>query len=555
LRSDNGGEYTSRQFEAYLAKEGIKHQLTIPYTPQQNGVSERRNRTLMEMARCLLYEKKLPLNFWAEAVNTASYLINRMDSRVLADKTPYELWYGFKPSIDHLKVFDSICYVLKPEVRRRKLDQKADIGILIGYSTTSKAYKIYDLNFNKVVVARDVKVVENATWDWKNSSGEGSKQMQQDEFDAAKMIDQQTDAAENIEQQTEWDAAENIDDQLVKGIRSLSDIYSRCNVAEAEPINVEEAMNSQVWIATIKEELAMIDKNQTWMLVDKSTHKKAIGVKWIFKTKLITDGKINKHKARLVVKGYSQETGIDFTENFAPVSRHETMKLLLALAAQNGWYIFQLDVKSVFLNGVLNEEIYVEQPAGFEKSNSTNKVYLLKKALYGLKQAPRAWYNRLDNHLLSLGFNRSMNEVTLYVKHADGHKLIVSVYVDDLLITGDKEQLVEEFKTNMKDMFEMNELGLLIYFLGMKVTQSDQGYFLCQKHFSLKILDNFAMSKCKPVSTPMIQGQKLMKKDGAPKANGKVYRSLIGSLLYLTATHPDIQFAVNYLSKFMQEPS
>jgi len=135
-------------------------------------------------------------------------------------------------------------------------------------------------------------------------------------------------------------------------------------------------MNSQVWIAAMKEELAMIDKNQTWMLVDRPTHKKVIGVKWIFKTKLNADGKINKHKARLVVKGYSQEAGIDFTETFAPVSRHEIMKLLLALAAQNGWYIFQLDVKSAFLNGVLNEEIYVEQPAGFEKSNATNKVYL-----------------------------------------------------------------------------------------------------------------------------------------------------------------------------------
>jgi hypothetical protein len=299
----------------------------------------------------------------------------------------------------------------------------------------------------------------------------------------------------------------------------------------------------------MKKELALIDKNKKWMLVDTPTHKKVIGVKWIFKTKLNVDGKINKHKARLVVKGYSQEAGIDFTETFAPVSRHETMKLLLALVAQNDWYTFQLDVKSAFLNGVLNEEIYVEQPAGFE--NSTNKVYLLKKALYGLKQAPRAWYSRLGNHLLSLGFNRSMNGVTLYVKHADGYKLIVSVYVDDLLITGDKEQLVEEFKTNMKDMFEMNELGLLIYFLGMEVTQSDQGYFLCRKCFSLKTLDNFAMSKCKRVITPMIQGQKLMKEDGSPKADGKVYRSLIGSVLYLTATRPDIQFAVNYLSRFM----
>jgi hypothetical protein len=326
-----------------------------------------------------------------------------MASRVLADKTPNELWYGFKPNIDHLKVFDNVYYVLKPGVKRRKLDQKTDIGILIGYSTTSKAYKIYDLNFNKVVIARDVKVVENTTWNWKNTSGEGSKQMQQ----------------------VELDAAENIDDQPVKGTRSLTDIYSRCNVVEAEPIDVEEAMNSQVWIVAMKEELAMIEKNQTWTLVDRPTHKKVIEVKWIFKTKLNADCKINKHKARLVVKGYLQEASIDFTYTFAPVSRYETMKLLLALAVQNGWYIFQLDVKSAFLNGVLNEEIYVEQPAGFKKSNSTNKVYLLKKALYGLKQALRAWYNILDNHLLSLGFDRSMNEVTLYVKHVDGHKLIV----------------------------------------------------------------------------------------------------------------------------------
>jgi hypothetical protein len=234
-----------------------------------------------------------------------------MASRVLADKTPNELWYGFKPNIDHLKVFGSVYYVLKPGVKRRKLDQKTDIGILIGYSTTSKAYKIYDLNFNKVVIARDVKVVENTTWNWENTSGEGSKQIQQ----------------------VELDVAENIDDQPVKGTRSLTDIYSRCNVVEAEPIDVEEAMNSQVWIVAMKEELAMIEKNQTWTLVDRPAHKKVIEVKWIFKTKLNADGKINKHKARLVVKGYLQEASIDFTDTFAPVSRYETMKLLLALAA------------------------------------------------------------------------------------------------------------------------------------------------------------------------------------------------------------------------------
>jgi len=410
------------------------------------------------------------------------------------------------------------------------------MGILIGYSTKSKAYKIYDLKSNKVVIARNVKVAENGIWNWEAASIEGTKQEYQIELDAIEDDD-------------------TIDDKPVRGTRSLADIYSGCNVAKAKPIDFKEAINSQVWIAAMKEELTMIEKNETWILVDRPVHKKVVGVKWIFKTKLNADGSINKHKARLVVNGYSQEPGIDFTDTFAPVSRLDTIKLLLALAAQNGWHIFQLDVKSAFLNGVLNEEIYVEQLDGFENKITSNKVYLLKKALYGLKQAPRAWYIRLDRYLLSLGFERSMNEVTLYVKNVDKHTLIVSVYVDDLLIAGDKKQLVEEFKTNMKDKFEMNELGLLSYFLRMEVTQSEQGYFLCQKRFTMKLLNKFVMENCKPVSTPMVLGQKLMKEDGAPKTNGKTYRSLVGSLLYLIATRPDIVFAVNYLSRFMQSPS
>jgi len=328
-----------------------------------------------------------------------------------------------------------------------KLREKnlTDIGILIGYNTKSKAYKIYDLKSNKVVIAKDVKVAKNSTWNWEATSIEGTKQEYQIELD-------------DIEDD------DIVDNKPVRGIRSLADIYSRCNVAEAKLIDFEEVINSQVWIAAMKKELTMIEKNETWMLVDRLVHKKVIGVKWIFKTKLNADGSINKHKARLVVKGYSQEPGIDFTKTFAPVSKLDTIKLLLALAAQNDWHIFLLDVKSAFLNGVLNKKIYVEQLDGFEKEITSNKVYLLKKALYGLKQAPRAWYNRLDGYLLSLGFERSINEVTLYVKNVDKHTLIVSMYVDDLLIARDKEQLLEEFKTNMKDKFEMNELGLLSNF-------------------------------------------------------------------------------------------
>jgi len=191
-----------------------------------------------------------------------------------------------------------------------------DIGILIGYNIKSKAYKIYDLKSNKVVIPRDVKVAENGTWNWEATSIEGTKQEYQIVLD-------------DIEDD------DIVDNKPVRGTRSLADIYSRCNVAEVKPIDFEEAINSQVWIAAMKEELTMIEKNETWMLVDRPVHKKVIGVKWIFKTKLNADGSINKHKARLVVKDYSQEPGIDFTKTFAPVSKLDTIKLLLALAAQN----------------------------------------------------------------------------------------------------------------------------------------------------------------------------------------------------------------------------
>jgi hypothetical protein len=206
-----------------------------------------------------------------------------MTTKVLGDKTPYEIWYGFKPNVDHLKVFGSPCYVLQPKVKRRKLNQKADMGILIGYSTKSKAYKIYYLKSNKVVIARDVKVADNGIWNWEAASIEGTKQEYQIKLDAIEDDD-------------------IIDDKPVGGTRSLADIYSRCNVAEAKPIDFEEAINSQVWITAMKEELTMIEKNETWMLVDRPVHKKVIGVKWIFKTKLNANGSISKHKARLVVK-------------------------------------------------------------------------------------------------------------------------------------------------------------------------------------------------------------------------------------------------------------
>jgi hypothetical protein len=184
--------------------------------------------------------------------------------------------------------------------------------------------------------------------------------------------------------------SESIDDEPVRGTRSIEEIYQRSNVAVCEPDNYEEAQQNPSWQKAMEEEIFMIEKNKTWELVDRPGDKNIIGVKWIFRTKLNADSSINKFKARLVVKGYAQVYGVDYSDTFAPVARMDTIRLLLVVAAHRNWKVFQLDVKSAFLNGVLQEEIYVEQPAGFVVQGKADKVYLLKKALYGLKQAPRA---------------------------------------------------------------------------------------------------------------------------------------------------------------------
>ena len=542
LRTDNGGEYTSRDFQNFCLETGIVHQLTVPYSPQQNGVSERKNRTIMEMSRCMMFEKRLPKFLWAEAVNTSVYLLNRLPTKSVNGKTPIEAWSGRKPTANHLRVFGSLCYFHVPTVKRGKLDETAVKGIFVGYSTESKGYRIYNLNESKIQISRDVHFDEIACWNWD-----------------LKEVDQKSTildaAAGETSTETEFDVDGTSDADVLK-VRPLAEIYERCNLVHAEPTSYAEAAKDAAWIEAMKLEIDSIERNQTWSLTVLPHNKKEIGVKWVFRTKFNPDGFVFKHKARLVVKGFAQVAGVDYGDTFAPVARHDTIRLLLAIAGQLGWKVYHLDVKSAFLNGILVEDIYVQQPEGFKVAGHEHKVYKLHKALYGLKQAPRAWYSRIDSYLIQLGFRRSENEATLYLKkEGDEVQLVISLYVDDMLVTGSNTSLLAKFKKEMEDVFEMSDLGMMNYFLGMEIQQDNLGIFLSQKKYAIDVLKRFKLESCKEVATPLAQNERISKNDGEKLEDPSVFRSLVGSLLYLTATRPDLMFPAGLLSRFMSSPS
>lgn len=278
----------------------------------------------------------------------------------------------------------------------------------------------------------------------------------------------------------------------------MQDYISGDGLSEEE----EEVQNLAMFIS----EIATIEKNETWELVSLPIGAKRISVKWVYKTKLNENREIDKCKARLVVKGYAQKHGIDNNEVFAPVTRWDTIHMVLAIAAQKGWTVFQLDVKSAFLHGELSETVFIEQPLGYVQEGEEDKVYRLKKALYGLKQAPRAWYSRIEGYFIKEGFARCSYEPTLFVKTERGKILVLSLYVDDLIYTGNDVGMCEKFKESMKLEFDMTDLGKMKYFLGVEVQQSSKGIHLCQRKYAREILDRFGMGSCNSRKNPMVPG-------------------------------------------------
>jgi hypothetical protein len=572
LRSDNGGEYISNEFDQYLLDEGIQRQNSIPKTPQQNGVAERMNRTLEEVIRSMLSESKLPKRFWAEALATATYLRNRSPTKAVEDMTPFEAWNGVKPNVDHLRVFGSICYAHIHKSDRKKLDPKARKTILLGYGESVKGYRLYDPEWKRVFYCRDVIFKE---MEFLHSRTENNVDNDADEPEVVQLDTASDDIQqlpENNEDNDTCEVTECPDEENEEAEASNQPVRSRrppqyygewANHVTAdilEPKDIKGVLKSDEkdkWLDAMENEIKSLKEHGVWDLVKLPEGRKTVGCKWIFKVKQDADGNVERYKARLVAQGFSQKEGEDYDETFSPVVRFESIRTVIALAAQLGLSLHQMDVKTAFLNGELKEKIYMRQPPGYVVQGKETYVCLLYKSLYGLKQSARCWNEELDSQLKKMGFFQSAFDPCIYVRSKENEIIIIAVYVDDLIIGGENDSNIKRIKDTISSKFDMEDMGKLHHFLGVKIVQNPSWIWIGQPAYIKVLLKNFSMDNSKAVATPFDAGTKLIKsKEDDDSCNKVKYQSAVGSLLFLSnRTRPDISYAVGVTARFSANPS
>ncbi|GJR06991.1 putative ribonuclease H-like domain-containing protein [Tanacetum coccineum] len=711
-------EFKNRDIIEFYGSKGIKREYSNARTPQQNGVAKRKNRTLIEAARTMLADSFLPNTFWAEAVSTACYVLNRVLVTKPQNKTPYELITGKIPIISYIRPFGCHVTILNTIDHLGKFEEKSDEGFLVGYSLNSKAFRVYNLETKRVEENLHINFLENKpnvagkgpnwlfdldyltdsmnyqpiTAENKANKTAGLKEANhsagtQDNIDAGNS-EMETEPAQEYFVLPVWssytstvksseakngdvkpngdtgpktneepkdqedqafleelerlkrqekeanDAAEvfsanstntvntvstpistaspsnvfsaggpdlNNNNQDDSQIPALKDIYDNpsdgiyqssyddegavadftnlettMNVSPIptsrihsihpttqilgdptsaiEPKKISQALEDESWVDAMQEELLQFKIQKVWILVDLPFGKRAIGTKWVYRNKKDERGVVVRNKARLVAQGYRQEEGIDYDEVFASVARIEAIRIFLAFASYMGFIVYQMDVKSAFLYGTIDEEVYVSQPPGFVDPKFPKKVYKVEKALYGLHQAPRAWYATLSTFLLKSGYRRGTIDKTLFIKKDKNDIMLVQVYVDDIIFGSTKRSWCDEFEALMKSRFQMSSMGELTFFLGLQVKQKEDGIFISQDKYVAEILKKFDFASVKTASTPIETQKPLTKDEEAADVDVHLYRSMIGSLMYLTASRPDIMFAVCACSRFQVTP-
>jgi hypothetical protein len=629
VRSDRGGEYYGRHtpygqvpgpFAKFLQEHGIVAQYSMPGEPQQNGVAERRNRTLMDMVRSMISYSTLPVSLWMEALKTAIYILNRVPSKSVA-KTPYELWTGRVPSLNHLKIWGSPAEakIFNPTIG--KLDPKTVSCHFIGYPERSKGFRFYcPKNFTKFVetrhanffeeemirgsvTVRDIVLEEESTPTpmtqepyftlpavtappvpdtaipvpapvppvaTRNDDVEPVLQDQMENIETEVIA---TDEGEQEQPQPENEPATEGPrrSQRQRKPAISSDDYELYNITEefqmeGDPTSFEQAMRSEhssKWLEAMEDEMRSMSANDVWDLEEIPKGAKTVGCKWVYKIKYDSKGKIDKFKARLVAKGYSQREGIDYNETFSPVSCKDSFRIIMALVAHYDLELHQMDVKTAFLNGDLEENVYMAQPKGFVVKGKEKMGCRLKRSIYGLKQASRQWYLKFDRTIKDFGFKENVEDNCVYAKFKNGRYIFLILYVDDILLASSDVGLLLETKKFLSAHFEMKDLGEANFVLGIEIHRDKtKGVLgLSQKAYIEKFLEKYGMHRCSPSPAPIFKGDRYgdfqCPKNEYEKEQMKTvpYASAVGSLQYAqVCTRPDLAFVTGLLGRFQSNP-
>nr|ABA97705.1 retrotransposon protein, putative, Ty1-copia subclass [Oryza sativa Japonica Group] len=512
LRSDRGGKYLSLEFGNHLKECRIVPQLTLPGTPQWNGVSERRNRTLLDMLLGL------------RSRDTA-FTINKVPSKSV-DKIPYEIWTGKRPSLSFLKIWG--CEVYVKRLQSDKLTPKSDKCFFVGYHKETKGYYFYNREEGKVFVARHGVFLEKEFISRKDSGSMVRLEEIQETPENASTSTQPQQAEQDVVQQVEQVVVEPVVEALAsrrsKRIRRTPARYALLTTGQRdillldndEPTIYEEAMvgpDSEKWLGAMKSKIESMHVNQVWNLVDPPDGVKAIKCKWVFKKNTDVDGNVHIYKARLVAKGFRQIQGVDYDETFSPVAMLKSIRIVLTIAAYFDYEIWQMDVKTALLNGNLDEDVYMTQPKGFVDPQSAKKICKLQKSIYGLKKASRSWNIRFDKVVKALGFVKNEEEPCVYKKISGSALVFLILYVDEILLIGNDIPMLESVKTSLKNSFLMKDLGEPTCILGIRIyrDRSKRLIGLSQSTYIDKVLKRFNMQNSKKGFLPMSHGINLGK--------------------------------------------
>ena len=582
LRSDNARKYFSAPFISFMSQHGILHQSSCTHTPQQNGVAERKNRHLIEIARTLLHYH-VPFRFWGDAVLTACYLINRMPSSVLHAQIPHSLLFLDQPLYFFLpRVFGCTCFVHILTPGQDKLSTKATKCIFLGYSRLPKGYRCYSPQTHRYFLFADVTFFEDSPFFSSSESLPVTEvlplpiislprfddvssrpiQVYHRRHCAAVTLPSAEAPADSLPLPSASPTparpvADNLPIALRKGNRSTSNPHPIYNFLSYHRLsspyfafvstissvslhkNTNEALSHPGWRQTMVDEMAALHSTGTWDLVVLPFGKFPVGCRWVYTVKVGPDGQVDRLKARLVAKGYTQVYGSDYGDTFSPVAKIASVRLLLSMVVMCSWPLFQLDIKNAFLHGDLAGEVYMEQPPGFVAQGESSLVCRLRRSLYGLKQSPRAWFGRFSSVVQEFGMLRIADHSVFYHHNSSGQCIYLVVYVDDIVITGSDQDGIHKLKQHLFTHFQTKDLGKLKYFLRIKIAQSSSGVVLSQRKYALHILEETGMLDCKPVDTPMDPNVKLVPGQGESLGDPGRYRRLVGEfgMLRSTADH------------------